>query len=82
MVGGAPPASGPAHLDYRAGDAVRLRIVSDSAVTLQVLGYGITRTVPAGTPTMIEFEANRPGSFGLINTATHIAVAQIQVASA
>ena len=50
VIGGAPPASGPAHLDYHQGDRVRLRIDSDATVGLELLGYGIARTVAAGTP--------------------------------
>jgi len=79
ISGGAPPASGPAHLDYHQGDRVRLRITSDSAVTVELLGYAITTTAAAGTPTQIAFTAGKTGNFPLIVTASHIAVAQIRV---
>ena len=80
VVGGAPPASGPAHLDYRRGDRVRLRIASDGTVGLELLGYGITTTVEAGRPTEIDFTGSKPGNFPLIAAASHIAVAQIRIA--
>src|SRR5204863_8680341 len=47
VVSGAPTASGPAELHYRKGDLIRLRVTSDLQETLSLLGYGITRTVPA-----------------------------------
>lgn len=79
VVGGAPPASGPAHLDYRRGDRVRLRIASDGTVGLDLLGYGIATTVEAGRPAEIDFTASKPGNFPLIVAASHIAIAQIRV---
>jgi len=80
IAGGAPPASGPAHLDYRLGDRIRLRIASDATVGLELLGYGITATVQAGRPLELDFTASKPGNFPLIVTASHIAVAQLRVA--
>jgi hypothetical protein len=79
IVGGAPPDSGPARLDYAEGDRVRLRLVADSAVDVELLGYGIAKSVPASGSATIEFTASRPGNFALIVTASHIAVAQIRV---
>jgi hypothetical protein len=79
VIGGAPPASGPAELHYRTGDLIRLRLVSDTAIGVQMIGYGIERTVPAGRPTTISFKASRPGSFPLLVTASHIDVARITV---
>ena len=79
MVGGAPPASGPAHLDYAAGEPVRLRVVSDQTVGIELVGLGISGTVQAGRPTLLSFTAKQPGNFPLILTASHIAVAQIRV---
>ena len=79
VVGGAPPASGPANLNYKRGDRVRLRIASDGTVGLELLGYGITTTVEAGKPLEVDFTASKAGNFPLIVTASHIAVAQIRV---
>jgi hypothetical protein len=77
VVGGLPPESGPAQLTYEHGDRVRIQVISDSAVTLTLQGYGITRAVPAGQPTLIEFEASTTGNFPLISGS--IGVAQIRV---
>ena len=79
VVGGAPPASGPAELAYRRGDLVRLNVVSDETVGLTLLGYGIERSVTAAQPTMIRFKASKPGTFPLLVTASHIDVARISV---
>jgi hypothetical protein len=79
VIGGAPPASGPARLDYRLGDRVRLRVDSDATVGLELLGYGIARTVAAGTPAEIDFVASKAGNFPLIVSTSHIAVAQLRV---
>lgn len=76
---GAPPASGPAHLDFQEGDRVALEVDSDATVGIELLGYGITTTVQAGTPSQISFTATRTGNFPLIVSASHIAVAQIRV---
>jgi hypothetical protein len=82
VIGGAPPPSGPAQLDYRKGELVRLSVVSDGTVGLQLLGYGIERTVPAGRPTPIRFKATRRGSFPLLVATSHIDVARITVRGA
>ena len=77
VIGGKPPASGPAQLTYEQGDRVRIQVISDGAVTLVLQGYGISRAVPAGEPTLIEFEASRTGNFPLLSGT--IGVAQIRV---
>lgn len=79
VIGGAPPASGPAELQYRKGQLVRLRVVSDASVDLDLLGFGIGKTVPAGQPALISFKASKQGSFPLVVTASHIDVARIAV---
>jgi hypothetical protein len=75
----ARPSSGPAELHYRTGDPVRLSVVSDTTITVALLGYGINRTVAANRPTAISFRAQRPGNYPLVVTASHIAVARITV---
>jgi len=79
VVGGAPPPSGPAELQYRRGDLVRLRVLSDAPVALELLGYGITRTAAAGEPTPFRFRASKRGTFALVAAGSHIAVAQLRV---
>jgi hypothetical protein len=79
IVGGAPPPSGPAELHYHQGDHVRLSVVSDATVGLELTGYGLTRTVTADQPTEIDFTASRTGTFGLILADSHIDVARISV---
>jgi hypothetical protein len=80
VIGGTPPPSGPAELHYRKGDVVRLRVVSDTTQGVELLGYGIGRSVPAGNPVLIRFKASRAGDFPLVLTASHIDVARISVA--
>jgi hypothetical protein len=79
VIGGAPPASGPAELHYRRDEVVRLRVVSDAAVGIELIGYGIDRTIAAGKPALIRFKASKPGSFPLVVAASRIDVARITV---
>jgi hypothetical protein len=79
VIDGVPPASGPAELHYRRDDLVRLRVVSDGAVGVELLGYGIERTITAGKPALIRFKASKPGDFPLVVTASSLAVARISV---
>ena len=81
VVGGAPPPSGPPTFSYGRGRTVRLRVISDGAVELELLGYGIKRTVEPGKPAVIAVKTSRSGNFPLIVTASHIAVATIRVGS-
>jgi hypothetical protein len=79
IIGGAPPEAGPPLLRYRRGETMRLTIVSDASVEVQLTGYGLTRTIPAGKPTEIHTRASHTGSFALIVADSHISVAQIAV---
>jgi len=79
VINGAPPPSGPAELHYGKDELVRLRVISDGTVGVELMGYGIDRTIEAGKPAMISFKASKPGNFPLIVTASHIDVAQITV---
>jgi hypothetical protein len=79
VIDGAPPASGPAELRYHRDDLVRLRVVSNGTVDVELIGYGIERTIPAGEPTLITFKASKPGNFPLIVAASRIDVARITV---
>jgi len=82
VIGGTPPSSGPAELHYRKGDLVRLKVVSDLEERVELIGYGISRTVPPNRPTPIRFEATKAGSFALILSASHIDVARITIGGA
>ncbi len=79
VINGTPPPSGPAELHYGKDELVRLRVISDGTVGVELMGYGIDRTIEAGKPAMISFKASKPGNFPLIVTASHIDVAQITV---
>jgi hypothetical protein len=79
VIDGVPPASGPAELHYRRDEVVRLRVVSDGTVGVQLMGYGIYRTVAAGKPALIRFKASKPGSFPLVVAASHIDLARVTV---
>ena len=79
VINGAPPASGPTELHYAKGDLVRLRVISNGMVAVELMGYGISRTVEAGTPATISFKASKTGNFPLVVTASHIGVAEIRV---
>jgi hypothetical protein len=79
VIDGAPPASGPAELHYRRDEVVRLRVVSDATVGIELIGYGIGRTIAAGKPALIRFKASKPGSFPLVVAASRIDVARITV---
>ena len=79
VIDGAPPASGPAQLHYGKGDLVRLRVISNGTVGVELMGFGISRTIEAGKPAMISFRASKPGNFPLVVTASHIGVAEIRV---
>jgi hypothetical protein len=79
VVGGLPPASGPVELHYRRDEVVRLRVVSDGAIGVELLGYGIERTITPGERALIRFKASKPGDFPLVVTASRIDVARISV---
>jgi hypothetical protein len=79
VLGGAPPPGGPAQLRYRKGDLVRLRIVSDQAVTLKLLGYGPQFAAGAGQPVLRRFKASKTGDFPLLAVPSHIDVARISI---
>ena len=79
IVGGAPPAAGPPQLTVRKGDQVELRVTSDEDIELELIGYGIRKTVPAGRPVTLPFTASKTGNFALVVAASHIGVAELRV---
>jgi hypothetical protein len=76
--GGAPPPSGPPRLVFRRGERVRFGVLSDIPLTLQVLGYGVSRDVSAGR-SAISFRASRAGQFPVVVSFSHINVALLRV---
>jgi hypothetical protein len=79
VINGAPPPQGPVKLHYDRDEVARLRVISDGTVVVELMGYGIARTVEAGKPALIRFKASKPGSFPLLVSATSIGVAEIRV---
>jgi hypothetical protein len=79
IIEGGPPASGPAELQYKVGDEIRLSVVSDTSVDVELTGFGLAQTIPADEPTAIDARAKRPGTFALIVADSHIDVARISV---
>jgi hypothetical protein len=79
VIGGEPPPSGPPQLTYQPGDLVRLEVVSDGSIGVELQGYGITRTIPAGKPTLMSFRATRSGNFPLIAAGSRIGLAELHV---
>jgi hypothetical protein len=80
IVDGQPPHGGPAELEYARGDEIRLNVVSDRTLEVELTGYGLRRTVPANQPTEIDVRATRPGAFALIAADSHVDVARLTVA--
>jgi hypothetical protein len=79
IIDGGPPASGPAELKYQVGDEIRLSVLSNTSLDVELTGYGLSRTIPADEPTEIDVRARRPGTFALIVAESHIDVARISV---
>jgi hypothetical protein len=79
IIDGGPPASGPAELQYKTGDEIRLSVLSNTSVDVELTGYGLARTIPADEPTEIDVRAKRTGTFALIVADSHIDVARISV---
>jgi hypothetical protein len=79
IIDGGPPPSGPAELQYKTGDEIRLSVLSNTSVDVELTGYDLARTIPADEPTEIDVRAKRPGTFALILADSHIDVARISV---
>lgn len=54
---------GPQSMKAKAGDAVRLEILSDAADAAHVHGIDESVKVPEGSPAVIEFTVEDPGSY-------------------
>jgi hypothetical protein len=79
VVSGAPPPSGPPKLEFKRGDRVRFKVRSDTAVGLEVMGLGRSLQVPAGRTVSFDFPARKTGLFAVLVSASHIAVATLQI---
>ena len=77
VIGGAPPPSGPVRLSSMRGDRVRFRVVTDVPIGIEIPGYGVSETVDSGE--VVAFRATRTGQFPIIVSASHIAIATLQV---
>jgi hypothetical protein len=77
VIGGAPPASGPVHLRATRGERVRFRVVTDVPVGIEIPGYGVNEIVDSGQK--VSFRAARTGQFPVIVSASHIAIATVEV---
>lgn len=77
VIGGAPPQSGPARLDFKQGQRVRFRIRTDSPVGIEIPGYGISETI--NSDAVVTFRARRPGQFPVVVAASHIGIASLRI---
>ncbi|MFN8159452.1 MAG: hypothetical protein U0R52_00190 [Solirubrobacterales bacterium] len=77
VIGGAPPESGPVRLVYRRGQRVRLKVVSDAPVGVEIPGYGVERTV--SEKALISFIASRAGQFPVVVVPSMIGIASLRV---
>ena len=80
VIGGKPPASGPVRLDFKQGDTARFVVGSDQELGIEVVGYGVSRTVGAGR-TLVAFKARKSGQFPIVASASEIAIANLRVAA-
>jgi hypothetical protein len=77
IVAGLPPASGPAQLHYKRGEAIRFRVVSDAPAGIAIPAFGIERTVPSGD--VLAFHTNRTGAFPVVVAGGDINLASILI---
>jgi len=77
VVGGLPPASGPAQLHYKRGETIRFRVVSDAPAGLAIPAFGIERTVPSGD--ILAFHTKRTGAFPVVVAGGDINLASIMI---
>jgi hypothetical protein len=80
VIAGKPPASGPARLDFKTGRRARFVVQSDQELGLEVVGYGVSRTVSPGR-TLVSFKTTRSGQFPIVDSASEIAIANLRVAA-
>ena len=79
VIGGKPPPSGPVRLDFKQGRIARFVVGSDQELGIDVVGYGVSRTVGPGR-TLVSFKARKSGQFPIVVAASEIAIADLRVA--
>lgn len=80
VIAGKPPASGPARLDFKKGRRARFVVQSDQELGIEVVGYGVSRTVSPGR-TLVSFKTSKSGQFPIVDSASEIAIANLRVAT-
>jgi hypothetical protein len=73
------PVGGIERPQVKKGEKVRLVVRTDEGESIHLHGYDIDRTVAAGKPTVIAFEATIPGRFELELHHPDVLLADIQV---
>jgi hypothetical protein len=80
VIAGKPPASGPARLDFKQGRRARFVVQTDQELGIEVVGYGVSRTVSPGR-TLVSFKTSKSGQFPIVDSASEIAIANLRVAA-
>jgi hypothetical protein len=80
VIAGKPPASGPARLDFKQGRRARFVVQTDQELGIEVVGYGVSRTVSPGR-TLVSFKTAKSGQFPIVDSASEIAIANLRVAA-
>ncbi len=80
VIAGKPPASGPARLDFKKGRRARFVLQTDQELGIEVVGYGVSRTVSPGR-TLVSFRTTKSGQFPIVDSASEIAIANLRVAT-
>lgn len=78
VIGGAPPSTGAPRLRFHRGERVRLRIDTDAPVAIEIPGYGIAEKFESGA--VVAFRARRAGQFPVVAAASHIGLAELDIA--
>ena len=80
VIAGKPPAGGPARLDFKQGKVARFVVQSDQELGIEVVGYGVSRTVSPGR-TLVSFKTKKTGQYPVVDSASEIAIANMRVAA-
>ena len=80
VIAGKPPPSGPVRLDFKKGARARFVVQSDQELGIEVVGYGVSRTVNPGR-TLVSFKASKSGQYPIVDSASEIAIANLRVAT-
>jgi hypothetical protein len=80
VIAGKPPESGPVQLRVKKGHRARFVVQSDQEIGIEVVGYGVSRTVSPGR-TLVSFPTRKTGQFPIVDSASEISVASLRVAA-